>query len=97
MSLIKGITINSVAALYQAYGSLTPAYTAAENPLHPLTAIVPMAAHHYCVVTPQQEQEAKTLMQRIAGRRKLRISRHDKDDLRQPHFAPTREVILIYA
>jgi hypothetical protein len=97
VSLVRGITVMAVGDLYAQYGKLVGAFSIADHPLAPLTKIIPATAHNYCVVTPEQERVATVLMKRIAGRRKLRVSHHHKDDLRQPHFAPVEEVVLIYA
>lgn len=96
-ALVPGVEIMAVADLYNEYGRLARAYTPEDNPLHALTGMIPARAQFYTIVPETKRSVAETLMRRISGRRKLRHMVVDKDDIRHPIFAPSRNVVVFYA
>lgn len=96
-ALVPGIEVMEVADLYAEYGRLANAYSPEDNPLHRLTQIIPARSRYYTIVPLNRIMVAGQMMKRLAGRRKLHQVRVEKDEIRHPVFAPTREVMIFYA
>lgn len=96
-ALVRGIEVMEVSALYTEFGKLAKSYVNDDNPLYPLTQIIPASAKFYLIAPLNRVMLASQMMRKLAGRRKMRTIYVDKDEIRYPIFGPTNEVIVMFA
>lgn len=103
VSFGDGLKIERVVDLYASRDALdVPSFyhEGERNPFEGRCAIVPKTAMFYTMVLAKDEgivAAARMVMKKLAGRRKLREVRTNKDEVCYPGFAKASDVIVFWA